>query len=212
VENSALQFGNIHRFLTVFAQVRLLSDRWYALHVRRRFEKFVENQLSDKGYETFVPTYLSKRKWSDREKSLSLPLFPSYVFCRFNVNNRLPVLTTPGVNCLLGIGRSPTAVDEIEIAALKQVVDSEVPTQPSPYVSIGEIVHVEDGPLKGLVGIVVRTRGAHRLIVSVSLLMRSISVEIDRATVRPLDLPAISENTVRLHTTELPEASVFRLR
>lgn len=189
-----------------------MSDRWYALHVRRRFEKFVENQLSDKGYETFFPTYLSKRKWSDREKSLSLPLFPSYVFCRFNVNNRLPVLTTPGVNCLLGIGRSPAAVDEVEIAALKQVVESGVQTQPSPYVSVGEIIHVEDGPLKGLVGIVTRTRGAHRLIISVSLLMRSISVEIDRALVRPLDLPTITENSVRLHTSEMSVTPMIRVR
>jgi transcription antitermination factor NusG len=190
----------------------LVSDRWYALHVRRRFEKFVENQLSDKGFETFVPTYVSKRKWSDREKTLSLPLFPSYVFCRLNLNNRLPILTTPGVNCLLGVGRSPTAVDEIEIAALRQVVESETPTQPSPYVSVGETIQVEEGPLKGLIGIVVRIRGSHRLIISVSLLMRSISIEIDRTFVRSLDLPAIAENTVRLHTTDLSAAPAFRVR
>ena len=211
MEKSPLQFGTIHRFLTVFAQVKTLSDRWYALHIRRRFEKYVENQLCEKGYETFLPTYVSKRKWSDREKALSLPLFPSYVFCRFNVNARLPILTTPGVNCILGIGKSPTAVDEIEIAALRRVVESGMPTQPSPYVSVGEIIHVQEGPLKGLVGIVVRTRGVHRLIVSVSLLMRSISVEIDRSLVRSLDLPRITENSVRLHTTDLPEASVSRL-
>jgi transcription antitermination factor NusG len=189
-----------------------LSYQWYALHVRRRFEKYVANQLSDKGYETFVPTYVNRRKWSDREKSLTLPLFPSYVFCRFNIHARLPVLTTPGVNCVLGVGRTPTPVDENEIASLRQVILSGAPTQPSPYVSVGELVHVEDGPLKGLAGIVVRVRGGHRLIVSVSLLMRSIAVEIDRRQVRSVGLPPVTESIVRAPKTPMSEIPISRVR
>jgi len=79
---------------------------WYALYVRPRFEKLVHYQLVEKGYETFFPSYIRRRKWSDRVKSLCLPLFPGHVFCRFDINARLPILITPGVNFVVGVGNS----------------------------------------------------------------------------------------------------------
>lgn len=166
-----------------------MSDCWFALYVRPRFEKYAADQLSEKGYETFLPTYVSKRKWSDRVKAISLPLFPSYIFCRFDIHSRLPILMTPGVKSVVGVGRLPTPVDEREIAAVRHVMESKLPAQPWPYLSAGEIVRVETGPLQGIAGIVVRVKGVDRLIVSVSLLMRSVSVEIERNCVTPLEPP-----------------------
>src|SRR5215475_4384076 len=163
-----------------------MSDGWYALHVKPRFEKYVTGQLSVKGYETFMPSYVSKRKWSDRVKTLSLPLFPGYVFCRFDLHTRLPVLVTPGVMAVVGVGKAPVAIADEEILAIQRVIDSGLPTQRWPYLNCGESVRVEAGPLEGLTGIVVRMKGSDRLIVSVSLLMRSVSVEIDRKDVKPL--------------------------
>ena len=163
-----------------------MSDSWYALHVKPRFEKYVTGQLSGKGYETFMPSYVSKRKWSDRVKPLTIPLFPGYVFCRFNVNSRLPILVTPGVMAVVGVGKAPVAIDESEIVAIQRVIDSGLPAQRWPYLNCGETVRVEAGPLEGLSGIVVRMKGTDRLVVSVSLLMRSVSVEIDRKFVKPL--------------------------
>src|SRR6478609_5472927 len=130
-----------------------MSDCWYALHVKPRFEKCVTGQLSVKGYETFLPSYVAKRQWSDRVKSLSLPLFPGYVFCRFNVNARLPILITPGVNQVVGAGKTPIMVDESELAASRRVIESGVAAQPWPYLKVGETVQVECGPLEGLTGI-----------------------------------------------------------
>jgi transcription antitermination factor NusG len=164
-----------------------MSDFWFALHVRPRFEKFSANHLSEKGYEVFLPTYVSKRKWSDRVKTISLPLFPSYIFCRFDIQSRLPILIAPGVKSIVGVGKLPTPVDESEIAAVRHVMESTLPSQPWPYLSVGETVRVEKGPLKGVSGIVVRVKGVERLIVSVSLLMRSVCVEIDRSSVTPLE-------------------------
>ena len=165
-----------------------LADLWYALHVRPRFEKYVQSSLVNKGFEAFSPTYTSKRRWSDRTKALTLPLFPGYVFCRFDVHARLPILTTPGVNFVVGVGRSPVSVAPEEIAAISRVQEAGIATQPWPYLRVGETVRVEKGPLEGLVGIVVRTKGTDRLVISVSLLMRSVSVEIDRIEVKPLGL------------------------
>ena len=159
---------------------------WYALHVRSRFEKPVLNQLEGKGYEAFLPTYTSVRRWSDRTKTVSLPLFPSYVFCRFDVHARLPVLVTPGVLSVVGTGKTPTAVAEEEIQQLRHVLHSELTPQPWPYIRTGETVHVVAGPLSGLTGIVVRTKGSDRLILSISLLMRSVAVEVDRHDIEPL--------------------------
>ena len=163
-----------------------MSNHWYALQVKARFEKYVTTQLESKGYETFLPTYISKRKWSDRVKSLSLPLFPSYVFCRFNVHARLPIVITPGVMTILGAGKIPAPIDECELSAIRQITECQVRAEPCPYLAVGEVVRVESGPLEGLVGIVLRVKSSDRLVVSVSLLMRSVSVEINRSCVKPV--------------------------
>jgi len=164
-----------------------MTDDWYALHVRSRFEKHVRTQLEKKGYETLLPSYTSVRRWSDRVKSISLPLFPNYLFCRFDINERLPILVTPGVKCIVGAGKSPVAVDPAEIDAIRRVLDSGLPAQPWPFLAEGMRVRVTNGPLENLEGVIVREKGSDRLVVSVHLLMRSVSVEIDRGSVAPLN-------------------------
>jgi transcription antitermination factor NusG len=163
-----------------------MSDCWYALYVKPRFEKFVTTHLDQKGYETLLPIYQSRRKWSDRIKTVSLPLFPGYIFCRFNINSRLPIVVTPGVMSILGNGRIPIPVDESEIITIRQVMDANAQAVPCPYLTAGEMVEIESGPLQGLTGIIVRLKNKERLVVSVSLLMRSIAVEIDQNSVRPV--------------------------
>jgi transcription antitermination factor NusG len=191
-----------------------MSDSWYALHVKPRFEKLVTTQLDQKGYETLLPIYVSRRKWSDRIKTLSLPLFHGYIFCRFNINARLPIVATPGVMRVLGIGRIPTPVNESEIVSIQHVMNSGAQSQPHPYVTEGQMVEIESGPLQGLTGIIVRLKGKERLVVSVSLLMRSVAVEIDQNSVRPLRevIPSpsnMSDDTLRVaavcETTFHPE-------
>jgi transcription antitermination factor NusG len=164
----------------------MMSEYWYALHVKPRFEKLVTTQLEEKGYETLLPAYVSRRKWSDRVKTLSFPLFPGYTFCRFNVNARLPIVVTPGVMAVLGVGRNPMPVDESEIEAIRQVMISGAQAEPWPYLAAGTRVRVESGALEGLEGIVLRVKDRERLIVSVSLLMRSVAVEIDRNSLQPV--------------------------
>jgi transcription antitermination factor NusG len=163
-----------------------MSEQWYALHVRPRFEKHVQTHLEEKGYEVFYPTYTSTRQWSERVKSLSFPLFPGYVFCRFNVHARLPILITPGVNQVVGSGKTPITVDEAELAAIRRVMQSGVAAQPWPYLKVGETVQIENGPLEGLTGIVTRLKSSERLVVSVSLLMRSVAVELDSHWIKPV--------------------------
>jgi transcription antitermination factor NusG len=189
-----------------------MSDQWYALHVRPRFEKHVEMHLEEKGYEVFYPTYTTTRQWSDRIKSLSLPLFPGYVFCRFNVHSRLPILVTPGVNQVVGAGKTPITVDEAELLAIRRVLESGVAAQPWPFLKLGETVSIENGPLEGLTGIVTRIKNSYRLVVSVSLLMRSVAVELDSHWIKPVPaVKSIQDTTTREQTVLVnPQATSLR--
>jgi transcription antitermination factor NusG len=162
---------------------------WFALQVRPRFEKVTAELLEQKGYETFLPLYQSRRRWSDRIKTVELPLFPAYLFSRFEAEARLPILTTPGVIGVLGSGKHPVPVDEIDIANVRAVVASGLPACPWPFLECGDAIQITQGPLRGLEGILVRSDRHERLVVSVRLLQRSVAVDIHRDWVRPVRLP-----------------------
>jgi transcription antitermination factor NusG len=164
----------------------MANEVWYALKVRPRLEKQVSVNLSSKGYELFLPLYKRKSHWSDRVKTLEVPLFPGYLFCQFDVTKRLPILQTPGVISVVGIGKCPEPIDVAEIDAIRTVVSSGVSYQPHPYLMVGDSVRVEHGALAGLVGLITQVKNDFRLIISVNLLMRSVSVEIDRSWVDPV--------------------------
>lgn len=158
---------------------------WYVLKVRASREKSVASLLRDKGFPEFLPLYATYRRWSDRTKKIAVPLFPGYVFCRFNPENRLPVLTTPHVMHVVGVGGIPEPVDEGEITALQQVVASGLLMQPWPFLKVGQRLIIQEGPLRNVEGILRDIKGRRNLIVSITLLQRSVAVCIERAGVRP---------------------------
>ena len=159
---------------------------WFALQVRTRYEKNVASHLDGKGYEWFLPTYLSRRRWSDRTKELDLPLFPGYLFCRFNPQERLPILKTPGMIAIVGTAKMPTPVDASEIDALRTLVNSDYARQPWPFLKVGQRVRIECGALAGLEGILLHIKGRDRIILSVTLLQRSVAAEIDSSWITPI--------------------------
>lgn len=159
---------------------------WYAIRVRSKFEAVTSAGLAGKGYEPFLPLYRARRRWSDRMKEIDAPLFPGYVFCRFDAGTRLPILKTPGVISVVGYGREPAPLNEAEIAAIRAIIASGLPAIPWPYLRAGNRVLIEWGPLAGVEGIVLGVKKELRLIVSVTMLQRSVSVEVDRDWVRPL--------------------------
>ena len=163
-----------------------MSYPWFALQVRSRYENLVATQLTGKGYEWFLPSYKCRRRWSDRFKEIERPLFPGYIFCRLDPVKRLPILTIPGVALIVGIGKTPVPIDETEIAAIQVVVKSEIPSQRWPFLKIGQRVRIEYGPLCGLEGILVDFKGQHRLVLSVTLLQRSVALQIEGAWGTPL--------------------------
>ena len=159
---------------------------WFALQVRMRHEVGVSDHLQGKGYEWFLPLYKSRRRWSDRVKEIDAPLFPGYLFCRFNPHDRLPILKTPGVTQIVGYNHVPVPVDEQEITAIRRLVASGVPNFPCAYLEVGSKVRIDAGALRGLEGILMDVKGKRRLVLSITLLQRSVAVEIDSDAVSVL--------------------------
>jgi len=162
------------------------NQRWFALQVRARWESSATLLLTGKGYQTLLPTYKTKKRWNGRLREIQAPLFPGYVFCQFDSQKRLPVLVTPGVMAVVSRGRVPLPVEDSEIAAIQTVVASGLHAEPHPYLELGQRVRIEIDALAGLEGILISFKGNQRIVVSVSLLRRSVALEIDQACVRPV--------------------------
>jgi transcription antitermination factor NusG len=152
---------------------------WFAVQVRSCKEKAAATCLQNDGYECFLPLGKSRRQWSDRIKELELPLFPGYLFCRFDPHNRLPILKTPWVLQIVGIGKTPLPVDDGEMAAIQSIERVGLCAQRWTLPIVGQSARIEYGPLRGLSGTVVRVKSQCKLILSITLLQRSVAVEID---------------------------------
>ncbi len=163
------------------------SRSWYALQVNCRKELSVAAQIERRGVECFLPTYKSLRKWSDRTKEIEQALFPGYLFSRFAYEDRQQVVTAPGVLQVVGTGKVAIPVPDIEIEALQVAMQSEVASEPWPYLKTGQRVKVNCGRLSGLEGILVNFKGNHRVVLSVTLLQRSLALEVDLGWVTSLE-------------------------
>src|ERR1700722_15433068 len=159
---------------------------WFALRVRSNHERITVAHLRERGYEEFAPSYKIERRWSDRIKQIDQFLFPGYIFCRFDPNDRLPIMTAPGVVDVVGFGKTPERIPDAEVERVRRMVESGLPITPYPYMQVGQAVLIERGPLTGVEGILVEVKGKTRLVVSVELLRRSVSAEVDRNAIRPI--------------------------
>ena len=172
------------------------AAEWFAVRVKSNFERAVASAARGKAFEEFVPFWQTRRRWSDRDKSIDVPLFPGYIFCRFQRDHRLPLLMIPGVLHIVGIGKIPVPIDDTEIAAIQTAVQSGLPFEPRPYLELGERVVVQRGPLAGVEGILVEQRKNYRLVVSITLLKRSVAVGIESDWVASMDKRGSSRTIV----------------
>ena len=157
---------------------------WFALWTRSRHEQVVREQLERKGITAFLPTIKRWSRWKDRKKEIDWPLFPGYCFARFSGADRLPVLKCTGVVNIVSFDGDIAPIPAHEIDGIRRLVESDLQFDPCPLIREGMMVQVTHGPLKGVVGRLVR-KGAHaRLILSVDLIGQAVSVEVDAADVK----------------------------
>lgn len=152
---------------------------WFALTVKPQHEKAVQRYLIGRGVEAYAAFHTVRRRWSDRVKSVDVPLFPRYVFCRSTFEDRFAVLRAPGVQSIVTLGGVPAAIPNSEIDAIKRSIAANALLRPWPYLCIGAVARICSGPLAGLEGIVVREKSACRVVVSVNALQRSVAVEVE---------------------------------
>ena len=157
---------------------------WFGVRTRSNFERMTAIALENKGLKSYLPSYRNRRRWSDRVVVSDTPLFRGYVFCKFNPLHRLPVLTAAGVISIVGCGTEPAPIDDKEIDAIEAVLRSGLANEPCPFLREGQTVRVIRGSLTGLEGVLTKKKSDFRLVLSITLLQRSISVEIDREWVK----------------------------
>src|ERR1700730_15738016 len=160
---------------------------WYALYTKHQHERMVARVLTIKGFETLLPLYQSARRWKDRTKLLSLPLFPCYVFLRGGLERRLDIMTTPGIHALVSTAGQPAPIPPAEIEAIRRVVEGGACVEPHPFLKCGEWVRVKSGPFVGIQGILVRKKNLYRLVISVEMLGKAAAVEVDAFLVERLN-------------------------
>jgi transcription antitermination factor NusG len=157
------------------------TESWYALHTRARHEKMVAQRLGDWGVTTFLPMVTEVRRWSDRKKTVQLPLFGCYMFARFNPtrSDRLRVLQIDGVLSLVGSRGEGSPIPDEQVNAVRALVESELPWSSHPFLKIGQRVRIRSGALDGLEGILVSRNGDNTLIISIDAIQRSLAVRVE---------------------------------
>lgn len=163
------------------------TQHWYAIRVKSNRERVTADALKGKDLEVLFPAYRDNRVG---KPPLDIPLFPGYLFCRFDARVRLPVLTVPGVVHIVGLGNVPIPIDPAEMASVKALIGSPFRVLPFPFPPVGRKVEIQAGPLRGVEGIVLAHKGEHKMVVSVTLLQRSLAVTLERQWVSLLPADA----------------------
>ena len=167
----------------------LWDSSWYALYTRHQHEKMVHQVLTNKGFNTFLPLYATTHNWKDRTKALTLPLFPCYVFLKGGIERRLQILTTPGIYGVVSSAGQPATIPDMEIEAIRRVVQSGARVEAHPYLKCGNWVRVKCGPLAGIEGILVRKKNISRLVLSVQILGTAAAIEVSAFQVEEVNAP-----------------------
>ena len=156
------------------------SEIWIVVYTKPRHEKAVRNELHKKGYEVYLPLLKERRKWSDRKKWIEFPLFRSYLFVRIDKKNALFVLRTYGVVKIIKFGEKIGIVQDEIINSIRLMIEGGYKPKPLDFFIKGDPVIVKDGPLKGIIGEVVRIDNHERLIVRIDVIQHSVSIQIEK--------------------------------
>jgi transcription antitermination factor NusG len=160
--------------------------------------------LTSKGFEIPLPLYESARRWKDRTRVLSLPLFPCYVFVKGGLERRLDILTTPGIYAFVSSASRPSPIPPAEIEAIRRAVESDARVEPHPFLQSGDLVRIKRGSLAGIQKVLVRKKNLRRLVLSLEMLGKAIALELDTQLIERLN----SEPRVTCNVTkETPHSS-----
>lgn len=191
--NPDLMATALHSNETKSASKARSNGRWYACYTRARHEKRVAAALQERGIECFLPVVPRESQWKDRRRTVEWPMFPSYVFGRFQLTLVDRILSVPGVVTLVRAAGRPIAIPDEEIANVRRfsealtLEDAEV--EHIPYFAEGDAVEVLSGPFQGVRGVVIEDRGRQRVLIGLKEIGQGTVVDVKAATLRPLQTP-----------------------
>ena len=159
---------------------------WFALTVRPQHEEVTCRSLAACGVQNYLPLYRERRRWSDRYKTIEVPLIPGYVFARFARSQRTTVLRAHGVRSIVQFGGEPAPIPECDLESMRKLVASGYPVEPWAGLVPGQKVRIDSGPLAGAQGVFVRRKTDCCLAVSIDILGRSVIATLDPEAVFPL--------------------------
>jgi len=174
---------------TLIPSVVANDAQWFAIHTRARHEKRVADRLLEQGLTTYVPLLKETHRWSDRKKTVEVPLFGCYVFAKFDPSSsqaRTRICRTDGVLQILGMQGEAIPIPDQQIDAVRILVNEQLPYSLHPFLKIGERVRVRGGAMDGVEGILVARDGDRTLVVSVDVIQRSLAVRIEGYRVEPV--------------------------
>jgi transcription antitermination factor NusG len=169
-------------FLTQVPPVHLASDdaRWYAVRTRSRHEKIVTDQLQGRNVITFLPLVTQVHRWSDRRKTVQVPLFPGYTFVRVvpSAEQYVRVLRVYGVSSFVGVRGHGTPIPDKQIADIQALLTSNAAYSICPLLRVGQRVRIRGGCLDGVEGLLTARNGECNLVISVEPMQRSLAINI----------------------------------
>jgi transcription antitermination factor NusG len=185
-----MQSVAVEKGILPVSQVPLLFSQhelhWYAVQTSARHEKRVHQRFVERSVESFLPLYETINRWKDRKVRVQLPLFPGYLFVHLDIANRLNVLQVAGVARFVNFGGMAIPVPAVDIESLRAGLIGGLRVEPHPYLKVGRRARVKSGPLQGMIGILLRKKNLERFIISLDMIQRSISVEIDATQLEPI--------------------------
>ena len=163
------------------------AHRWFAVRIREKFRNVAEQMLKAQAIEFFSPMTTERRQWSDRQKTVSIPLFSGYLFCRFDPEFQLTIQRTLGVIDIVRTGQRLAEVDPAELEAVDRATRADQHAEGLPHLVTGQSVRVVEGPLRGMTGVLMEHKSQWKLVLSVTMMNRSVAVGIDRTQVEAVD-------------------------
>ncbi len=179
----------------IIASAREDKREWYAVYTMSRHEKRVAAHCERIAIEHFLPLYTWRRSWKNRTTvDLQMPLFPNYIFVQLQPDDHGPLMRLPGVLSTVGNAAGPVAIQDSEMEMLRRIMDCKA-IEPHAYITAGDKVRVKEGPLQGIVGVVLRKANGLRFIVTLDLIGKSVALDIESSALEVIataktELPA----------------------
>jgi len=161
---------------------------WYAIHTKPRQETLAQTSLQREGMETFFPKLKRKRTIRRIRKWTTGPLFPGYIFARFDLHHSARLVKyANGVANIVSFGGNPSAVEAVIIETIRAHAEMDVITIQPVVLKPGNIVEIQEGPLRGLQGIFEREMSdSERVVILLDTLAKGARVQVSRESVSPL--------------------------